>query len=323
MDKRAAGNRDDLASGERIAASKEPWDDATPQAPVFPAILMDRATLTMLSGPDAGAVFALQSPEVVLGRDADAGLRLDEPTVSRRHAVIRCLGRGIYTIEDLDSRNGTFVRGQSIHSTPLNSGDRVQLADGCAFRFAILDEAEESAQRRLYESAMRDALTLVSNRRYFFERLRSELSHARRERRALSVLLLDIDHFKVVNDTFGHLAGDRALCAISTGCVGAVRAGDLFARYGGEEFAVIARDADLTEAVALAERLRRLVRDLRIEAGREGISLTVSIGVAALSECGPEVEPSTLFARADRRLYSAKTGGRDRVCGVDPPAASK
>jgi two-component system cell cycle response regulator len=314
---RLTGGKLESASGERIVA-REPFSgDATPQMSVSPTLILDRATLTMLVGPEPGAVFPLTSGVTVLGRGTDATLRFDEPSVSRLHAKITCAGGDAYVIEDLDSTNGTYVGGTLVHAAPLHSGDRIQLGSACVFRFAIVDEAEESAQKRLYDFAMRDSLTAVGNRRYLFERLASELSHARREKQALSVLLLDVDHFKVINDTFGHLAGDRVLRALSARCVEAVRAGDLFARYGGEEFAVIARDADLAEAAVLAERLRRVIYDLRVEVGGGAISFTVSIGVAALSECPPEADALALFARADARLYAAKTAGRDRVCSAD------
>jgi two-component system cell cycle response regulator len=283
---------------------------------------MDRATLTVLTGPDAGAVFSLESAEVVLGRGSDATLRFDEPTVSRRHAAIRCPGRGVYLIEDLDSLNGTYVGGVLTHSAPLRSGDRVQLGGACTLRFAIVDAQEEAAGRRSRELSTRDSLTAAGNRRCLFEKLASEISRARREKRALSVLLLDVDHFKVINDTFGHLAGDRVLCAMSVACSEALRAGDLFARYGGEEFAVVAREADLAEAIVLAERLRGVTRELPVEVGGGPISFTVSIGVASLSECPPDADALALVARADERLYAAKAAGRDAVCGADPPSSS-
>ncbi|HEY2509443.1 MAG TPA: GGDEF domain-containing protein [Polyangiaceae bacterium] len=321
MGARLIGDHADLPSGERPVVSNELTEGATPQMDVSPAVVLDRATLTMLAGPDAGAILALESPEVVLGRTLEAPLRIDEPSVSRWHAVITCSRRGVYTLEDLGSKNGTYVGGKRIRVSTLHSGDRIHLGPTCALRFSIVDETEEAAQRQLYELAMRDSLTAVSNRRCLMERLHSEVSQARRDGGALSVLLLDIDHFKAVNDTFGHLAGDRVLCAMSAACAAAVRTGDIFARYGGEEFAVVARDADLADALRLAERLCALMRSLRVEAAGRTIPVTMSIGVASLSECPPDASPADLLARADHRLYEAKSGGRDRACGADaiPP----
>jgi diguanylate cyclase (GGDEF)-like protein len=293
----------------------------TPQMSFSPDLICpDRATLTMISGPEVGAVFALESSEVVLGRGSEASLRIDEPSVSRSHARITFSGPGSYAIEDLGSTNGTFVGGRPVKRAALDSGDRVQIGRECVFRFAIVDETEESFQRRMYESSMRDPLTNIANRRCLFERLVSELAHARREKCPLSLLLLDVDRFKIINDTFGHLAGDQVLRAIGMRGPQVVRGGDLFARYGGEEFAVIARAADPGEALALAERLRKAIGELRVEVGSGAISFTASIGVVSLSECSPDGDGLELFARADARLYAAKVGGRDRVCAADPPA---
>jgi two-component system cell cycle response regulator len=314
---RAAAAREDN-SGVRPIFDDSPPTGATPQMFVFPAVICpDRATLTMIGGPETGAVFALESNETVLGRGAEANLRFDEPSVSRCHARITCGGPGSYFLEDLGSTNGTYVGGRPVRRSALRSGDRVQLGRECVFRFAIVDETEESFQRRLYESSMRDSLTSVGNRRCLFERLVSELTHARREKQSLSLLVLDVDRFKLLNDTFGHLAGDQALRAIGMRGSQVVRAGDLFARYGGEEFAVIARDADHEEAVALAERMRRAIAELRVEVGSGAISFTVSIGVVSLSECESGADGLALFARADARLYAAKLAGRDRVCSTD------
>jgi two-component system cell cycle response regulator len=294
-----------LTSGVRSIAKELLPTGATPQMAVSSEFILDRATLTMFAGPDIGAVFALGSPEIVLGRGVEATVQLDEPSVSRCHAKISRMGPDSYVIEDLGSTNGTYVGGRRIRSATLQSGDRVQLGRECVFRFAVVDESEESLQRRLYERSMRDELTGVGNRRCLFERLASELAHARREKRALSLLFLDVDHFKVINDTFGHIVGDRTLRAISARCEEVVRGGDLFARYGGEEFAVIARDADHAEALVLAERLRVAIAEVRVETQSGAISVTVSIGLVSLSESDASSDGLALIARADARLYAA------------------
>jgi diguanylate cyclase (GGDEF)-like protein len=299
---------------EPVPSERTPRRD-TPHTIVLPVVARaDRATLTMLGGPEVGATFALEGDETILGRGSTAAIVLDEPSVSRHHARIRRDDEGHYVIEDLGSTNGTFVRGRRVRSVPLRSGDRVQLGRECIFRFAIVDEEEESFQRRLYESSMKDTLTNLANRRCLAERLVSEIGHARREKGELAVLMIDLDHFKSVNDRFGHLAGDQVLRAVAM-CGGQVlRAGDLFARYGGEEFAIIARGADRGSAAALAERLRHAIGELRVEVGAGAIGVTVSVGIAVLAECDGDDDAVELFARADSRLYAAKLGGRNRVC---------
>jgi two-component system cell cycle response regulator len=286
----------------------------TPQTMVRPvAPGTDRATLTMLRGPAVGASFSLERSGTILGRTATANIVLQEPSASRQHARITVDAEGCYFIEDLGSTNGTFVCGRPVSSAPLESGDLVQIGSDYTFRFARVDEAEETLHRHLYESSTRDALTSLLNRRSLLDHLATEVERATRNRTDLGVLMIDIDHFKEINDKFGHAAGDRTLAAIALAGSRGLREGDLFARYGGEEFAVLARASGRREAKALAERLRGAVANVRVEEGETAIQVTVSIGVGWLSECNL-ADGLELFARADARLYAAKRAGRNRVC---------
>jgi two-component system, cell cycle response regulator len=315
---RAAASEPELA--QECPPSSAPITEPpalTPVAAVLPLpTSRDRATLMILGGPRAGALYTLLDEATLIGRSADATITVDDPSVSRCHARILCASDGSIVLEDLDSTNGTFVGGKQIARALLSSGDRIQLGRDSIFRFAIVDAAEEALQTQLYEGSLKDTLTALANRRCLFERLQTEIWHARRERRRLGFLMIDIDHFKTVNDRFGHLAGDQVLRAIAQAGSLTLRSGDLFARYGGEELAVIARDAGLREATVLAERLRETIAGMRIEVGGGAIGVTVSVGVAVLSECEREDEGEELFARADARLYAAKRGGRNRVCAV-------
>jgi two-component system cell cycle response regulator len=285
----------------------------TPHAIVLPTTTRaDRVTLTLLRGAGVGTTFTLEREETILGRGTKADIILDEPSISREHARIVIDASGAYFIEDLGSTNGTFVGGQSVQRAQLASGDRVQLGGEYTFRFAILDEEEESLQRRLYESSSRDILTGLMNRATLFEHLTRAIERTKREGGDVAILMIDADHFKSVNDRFGHAMGDEVLRAIAAAGAGALREGDLFARYGGEEFAVLARGG-LADAADLAERFRVAVQALRAGAGDDALDVTVSIGIAALSECAI-VDGVELFARADARLYAAKLNGRNRVC---------
>jgi diguanylate cyclase (GGDEF)-like protein len=274
----------------------------------------DRATLTVLSGPDAGATFSLDAAETTLGRSRHSSIPIDELSVSRNHARIVRDAEGRYCVEDLGSTNGTFVSGRRIKQAPLRSGDRLQIGRECVLRFAMVDEIEDTMQRRLYETASRDTLTGLLNRRALFERLSTEVAHATEVGGDLGLLMVDVDHFKRVNDTFGHVAGDQVLRAVAMTGTQALRAGDVLARYGGEELAVVARGADKASALALAERFRRMISELRVEVGGGAVGMTVSIGVAVLSECPRWTNGLDLVALADERLYMAKNGGRNRVC---------
>jgi diguanylate cyclase (GGDEF)-like protein len=288
----------------------------TPHTFVFPEIRRpDRATLTVLAGEAAGQTFVLERGATILGRGPDSTIPIDDDTVSRHHARIVRDGDGRYSIEDLSSTNGTFLGSRRIAREMLSTGDRVQLGARSILRFALLDDVETTLQRRLYESASRDTLTGIANRRTLFERLGAATAQARRSGEELALLMIDIDHFKRVNDTFGHLAGDQLLRALATASGEVLRASDLLARYGGEELTVLARDTNIRNAATLAERLRSRLAGVRVELGSEAIGVTVSIGVSVLSECGPSGDAGAeLVVLADTRLYAAKLAGRDRIC---------
>jgi two-component system, cell cycle response regulator len=268
-----------------------------------------RAGLLVIQGRTLGRLYALVEDETVLGRAADAGIVLDDAGVSRRHARIQ---RRIddYVIYDLESRNGVFVNADQVQERVLQDGDRVQLGTGTVLKFRLHDAQEEEAQRRLYESATRDLLTGAANRRRLMEALESEVASCERHGVPLSVLLLDLDHFKAVNDRVGHLGGDHALRSVAEAAQAELRAGDLLGRFGGEEFAVVLRHAGRTEARKAAERIRRRVEGLELTFEGAPIKLTVSLGVATLAAKGGA---QALLAAADAALYRAKREGRNRV----------
>jgi len=189
----------------------------------------------------------------------------------------------------------------------------VRLGSVIMLRFQRVDEQEEQALVRVYESSVKDGLTGAWNRKYLDERLRGELAFATRHRAPLSVLMVDIDHFKKVNDTWGHLVGDSVLKATAAAMRAAIRTEDLLARYGGEEFLVLARGADLRNAAQLGERLRVIAERRPVVVDGATVSRTVSVGVASVACVGAAVTPELLIGLADDRLYRAKEGGRNRV----------
>jgi diguanylate cyclase (GGDEF)-like protein len=229
--------------------------------------------------------------------------------------VIRDEG-GDYFIEDLGSTNGTFLAGHPVERARLKSGDRLQIGCEHFLRFALVDEEEEKLQRKLYESSTRDTLTGLVNRGCLFDQLATAIERSRRDATDVGVFIVDVDYFKSVNDRFGHAAGDEVLRAIAVAGGRELGGSDVFARYGGEEFAVLTRGCRKAEVIELAERFASAVGDLRVKVGDGAIGVTVSIGIALLSECDI-VDGLELFARADARLYAAKLAGRNRVCGED------
>ena len=298
-----------------LRASHPPRE--TPHTVVLPTTSpADRATLTLLRGPGIGTTFRIELESVVLGRGANADIVLDEPSVSREHARVTRDPEGAYFIEDLGSTNGTFLAGRPIQRARLKSGDRLQIGCEHSFRFALVDEEEETLQRKLYESSMRDTLTGLVNRGSLFEQLATAIERSRRDGLDVAIFIIDVDYFKSVNDQFGHAAGDEVLRAIAIAGGRELGESDVFARYGGEEFAVLTRCAAKEDVIALAERLASAVGELRVKVGDGAIGVTVSIGIALLSECAI-VDGLELFARADARLYVAKLAGRNRVCAVD------
>ena len=175
-----------------------------------------------------------------------------------------------------------------------------------------LKEEAKTAHEKLKRMAVQDSLTNVYNRRFFQERLEQEFARSRRYHRSLSLIMIDIDNFKNVNDRAGHLGGDAALTKVAGTLVDAVRRVDIVARYGGDEFGIILPETDLHAALRLAHRLRERVVEHSLTLDDEIGRLTASIGVAALSR---DIEkPHDLLARADQALYQAKATGRNRVC---------
>jgi diguanylate cyclase (GGDEF)-like protein len=297
-----------------IEVTPVPSTDRCP--PESGPIRRDRASLTLLTGVDAGRSFALEAASNVLGRDPFADVRIDHPTVSRQHARLWRTRDGRYFVEDLGSANGTVVSSRRIEQCELRPSDRIHLGPHILLRFELVDETEEGLQRKLFESSTRDALTQVHNRKYLMDRLEAECAHARRHKSALSVVMLDLDEFKKANDTHGHIVGDTILRAFAGAVAGLVRMEDVFARYGGEEFVIVARSSSHDDAARLAERVRAAVEVLEIDTPDGPLKTTVSAGVASFGELPPKEGALELLARADVRLYLAKGAGRNRVCDV-------
>jgi two-component system cell cycle response regulator len=267
--------------------------------------------LVVLRGPNPGFVFTLDEAEALIGRSPEAHLSLRDTALSRHHARIRRLDSR-FVLEDLGSTNGTYVDGQRVQMpVPLKDGARIALGGSTVLRFSLHDTVEHEAARSTHELTVRDPLTRAYNRRHLEERLVSEVAFSHRHGAPLSLLLVDIDAFKQINDTYGHLAGDDALRALTAALQSMVRKEDLVGRFGGEEFAIVARGIDRRGAVAFAERMRLHVERMRIATHGQTIRITVSIGVA-FSE-GAEATAERLFDDADAALYAAKRGGRNRV----------
>ncbi len=274
--------------------------------------------LVPLSGARSGLLFPIpRTGEVIIGRDPGADFTIKETECSRRHARIFHDAAGDLFLEDLGSTNGTFANGGRL-SGPyrLMDGDRIDLGATIHLKFAYQDTVEENFQISLYESATRDPLTGAYNKRYFLESLEREIRLHQRQSLPLSLIMLDMDHFKAINDEHGHVAGDQVLKSVAATISGRIRKENLFCRFGGEEFALILSNTSLEDARKLAERLRESVQALDIPWQRSVIKITVSLGLAALKAGGEASED--FIGRADEELYRAKKQGRNRVCAPGP-----
>jgi len=278
--------------------------------PPAPSIV-DRAVLLRMDGVQAGQIIGLEQWPFTVGRHPTNQLRVDEDSISRFHARIVRNGDE-YSVEDMGSRNGVFVGGKRVTRAKLEHDSWLQFGPRVSFRFSMTDVREERLLRKLYESSTRDALTGAYNRLHFEERLRAEVAYAIRHKTHASLVLIDLDHFKRVNDTYGHPAGDAVLKRACDACSRALRTEDVFARFGGEEFAVVLRGIDIKGASRLGDRLRQSVSAEVVEHEGHRIQITLSAGAASIGCCAsPSAEE--LIAIADRRLYVAKQQGRNRI----------
>jgi diguanylate cyclase (GGDEF)-like protein len=271
----------------------------------------DRAYLIVLQGSNVGEMYRLEGGEAVLGRGTAATIRLGDDGISRRHAKIVVAGN-VVKIEDLGSANGTLVNGALIQQSALRDGDKIQLGSTTILKFTYHDKLEENFQRAMYDAALRDDLTKAFNKKHFLDRLEQEVAFCRRHGSPLSLVMFDVDHFKKINDTYGHVAGDHVLAKLAQVAAASVRTEDIFGRYGGEEFTILCRGIPLNSAGMLAERIRLTVEQTQFVFESGVIPVTISMGVAAYPEIAVQ-NGLELIAAADEALYTAKRGGRNRV----------
>jgi diguanylate cyclase (GGDEF)-like protein len=302
--------------GDLLVAASD-TDDTAPITP-YSFTLPDRpstlvASLTVVGGPAAGRVYPLQSDSVTIGRSLLALVQIDDVKISRIHARIVRIAPGEYYVEDLDSKNGTFLAGRPITRARLFTEDRLNIGPLTALRFGLVDKDEVDLQDRLYRTSTWDALTGVLTRAALLRRLEVETSNARDSGEPLCAIMVDLDHFKRVNDAFGHKAGDQVLRALADCVRSLLPPLGVVGRLGGEEFLLVLVDCPLPDAVELAQDVRDAVSKMHVEVGNGAVTATASIGVASLFEV-PSRSSADLLRMADWRMYQAKKAGRDQVC---------
>ncbi len=270
-----------------------------------------QACLVVIYGADLGKRIPLGDSVLECGRSIQTDIPLDDEAVSRKHARFAWTGAD-YAVQDLGSTNGTYVNDAPVTGGRIvHDGDQVKIGR-TIFKFLCSGNIEASYHEEIYRLMTRDGLTQIHNKRAFEDALDRELSRGRRYSRHLSLILFDIDHFKRINDSRGHLAGDAVLRQLAGAIAANIRREDVLARVGGEEFALLAPELSLENARFVAAKLRALVESTPFRFEEQAIEVTASFGVAT-AEPGKTVQPDELYQAADARLYVAKNSGRNRI----------
>lgn len=275
--------------------------------------------LIVIGGKQIGKLYHLDSNELVAGRLAECNIWIEDNTISRRHFRILKDEKNQCTIEDLNSTNGTYVNNKRITKEILKAGDKIQISPTTIIQFDFFDEDRRVSEEKRYEMGVKDPVTGAYNKSYFLQRIADEFSFSQRQNLPLSIIMFDIDHFKLINDNYGHLAGDQVLQEISSRVINMIREEDVFCRYGGEEFVVIMRNTPCQAAVNLAERIRRRIESEPVESlDQQQIKVTLSAGVSTQYDQKFR-DYVGMIAEADKYLYKAKGSGRNRVIAECQP----
>ncbi len=277
---------------------------------VFNAPKGKRACLVQYNGASLGKRYILDEPEVIAGRSPETGIVINEQSVSRQHARFLQIGDKV-EVEDLGTTNGTFVNDVKVDErSQLRDGDIIRLGT-VLLKFYAHNNIDNVFHDKIYRMATIDTGTQIFNKKYLLESLESEFKFSRAYNRPLSLIYYDLDHFKKVNDVYGHNAGDYILkeTARITGL--AIRKDDVFARFGGEEFCIILPGTEAKTAADLAERIRQAVEAHEFCFDDKVMKQTVSLGVTQLDSSMSS--PKEFLESADQKLYRSKKEGRNRV----------
>ena len=268
-----------------------------------------RHCLTVCVGKDMGLMIPLEGT-MSIGRNTESSITLNDELVSWDHCRVTNFN-GSITLHDNNSRNSVFVDKLSVDDCVLNVGSNIQIGN-TVMKLELLSEQEVELRQSLYHRANFDLLTGCYNRHYFEEIAKQELSISKQEHTPLKLVMIDIDHFKKINDTYGHLAGDCILREVAGLIQNSIRTYDLLCRYGGEEFMLLLRGAvSLGDTEKLCERIRTHIQDRNFECRGITINLTISIGVC-FQDVTSELTLEDIIAKADKALYDSKSSGRNR-----------
>jgi diguanylate cyclase (GGDEF)-like protein len=307
----------------RESGHTQAWQSLSSEHRELAAVGETEANVILIAHPEnrmLGTRFRLRPGSVIeIGRSPSSEISLPEVlSISRSHARLEHQGSRV-VVEDLGSTNGTYVNDRLIQkSQQLRSGDRFQVG---AVHFKFLHEAdvENAYHLAIYDLVSRDGLTEIFNKRKYEEEVEREVARSARYARPLTLVLFDIDHFKAVNDTYGHLCGDYVLKQLAERVRASLRAEQVFARVGGDEFVILCPETNAENGHRLADKLRDRIAAEPVEYAGFQVPISCSFGAAELST---EMRLATeLYAAADRALYEAKQAGRNTVRVSGPPVA--
>ena len=264
--------------------------------------------LIIVDGDNVGKIFPLDKKRITIGRSDEFDIQLADSSCSREQAIIEFNDNNKPVLKDLDSTNGTYVNGAKITEINIEDGDKILLGFSSVFMFAVQDSLEAKFQMNLYESSIKDSLTGAFNQKYFLDTLSKAFSYSIRHNTSLGLLMLDIDFFKKINDTYGHIVGDIVLKEIVKRIENNLRNEDILCRYGGDEFSVIVRDFKYGFVKITAERIRLYFDGKSMNCKDHKINISVSIGMATT---GNEniATPEDMIELADANLLKAKQSG--------------
>jgi len=264
--------------------------------------------LIIVDGDNVGKIYPLDKKTITIGRSDEFDIQLADSSCSREQAIIEFNDNNKPVLKDLDSTNGTFVNGAKITEINIEDGDKILLGFSSVFMFAIQDSLESKFQMNIYESSITDHLTGAFNQKYFLDTLSKAFSYSLRHQSSLGLLMLDIDFFKKINDTYGHIVGDIVLKEFVKRIENNLRNEDILCRYGGDEFAVIVRDFKYGFVKIAAERIRLFFDGRSINCKDHKINISVSIGMATIDNENVST-PEDMIELADANLYKAKQSG--------------
>jgi diguanylate cyclase (GGDEF)-like protein len=282
--------------------TREPLDEFSATTPAF---------LVVLNGKAIGTYFTIDRGKRYVGRSGSAHIQLKDQSVSRLHARVWTASGGV-RLQDLGSRNGTYLNGARISESALSNGDILRIGR-ISLKYLCGRNVEHEFHREIYRLYTTDSLTNTFNREYLFDFLERELVSRERHGHLLSVAMFDIDHFKQINDNFGHALGDEVLRGVADSVRRNLRKSDLLARYGGDEFCVVLAELDRDQACLACERLRRLVAEKRFRLGEKTLSVTITLGLCSVDVRKERPDVSQIIAQADAYLVQAKRSGRNRT----------